>query len=803
MLGCEEHEVGNTPEEWFRRIHPEDGEQVRLRIDLQLTGSQNLFDSQHRMLHKDGSYRWMSCRGLIVRDEKGQAVRMTGSHSDITAEKVADSLTGLPNRVLFLDRLARSIERATRHNDFLFAVLLLDLDRFKSLVESMGSTAGDQLLTAVARRLETCLRSEDTVARLGRDHVLARLAGDEFAILLNGLGEVGDAKIVAERLLKEISTRFDLGARSVFASASVGIALSATGYSCPEEVLRDADTAMYRAKSLGRARCEVFDTAVFDTAQTRLQLEADLRAALERQEFLVHFQPIVDLKSRQIIGLEALVRWDHPARGMVPPQEFIPIAESTGLIIPLDRRVLREACRQLRDWQEGLGISEDVWVSVNLSTLQFMQPDLVEQIGEVLQETNLGPHCLMVELTESVVMENPEAVRSLLMQLRILGMQVALDDFGTGYSSLSYLRQLPADLLKIDRSFVRRSGPGLDGAEIIRAISGLAHQLGLRVVAEGIETDEQLDLMRSLDCEYGQGYLFSRAISSDQAAALLKEGSIHRDGVKPADENAAQNVPAVVACSHDPHLPISGDLRLEATPTRQRESRFRKRAVSASLVLAGLILILVAGVLEKSGRKVQQPSGLPSQPDLQGMIDPSSATGAVDRPLVAPARKANQKSGLDDAPSGPVLVVQESPRVKQTKGISAGSETVPPVNATSAKTATGASARPRPLTEDRARPASRTYAVVHDHVFGSCRGNLRVSRDTVTFASEKEKDSFSLKYHEFFCTLSKDSLVIKSASQAYRFKSATARNGDENQSQLQEIARRISGYQRGTASKER
>ncbi len=801
MLGCEDHEVGSTPEEWFRRVHPEEVEQVRLCIDLQLAGSQDQFDSRHRMLHKDGSYRWMSCRGLIVRDERGQAVRMTGSHSDITAEIVTDSLTGLPNRALFLDRLARSIERTAQHNDFLFAVLLLDLDRFESLVESMGSTASDQLLTAVARRLETRLRSEDTVARLGRDHVLARMGGDEFAVLLNGLREVGDAKIVAERLLKEISAPFDFDARLVFASASIGIALSATGYGGPEEVLRDADTAMYRAKSLGRARCEVFDTALFETAQRRIRLDADLRAALDRQEFLVHFQPIVDLKSGQIIGLEALVRWGHPARGMVPPRDFIPIAESTGLIIQLDRWVLREACRQLREWQEGLGISTDVWVSVNLSTLQFMQPGLVEQIGEVLRETRLGPRCLMVELTESVVMENPEAVRSLLMQLRILGVQVALDDFGTGYSSLSYLRQLPADLLKIDHSFVRGSGAGLDGVEIIRAVSGLAHQLGLRVVAEGIETEEQLDLMRSLDCEYGQGYLFSRAISSDQAAALLKEGSIHRDGAKPADENAAQNVPAVVACSHDPHLPISGDLRLEATRTRQRESRFRKRAVSASLVLAALILILVTGVLEKSGREIPQAPGLPSQPDLQGMIDPSSATGAVERPLVAPARKANQKSALDDTPSGPVPVVQESPRVKQTRGISAGSETGSPVNATSGKTATGASARLRPSTKDRARPASRTFAVVHDHVFGSCRGDLRVSRDAVTFVSDKEKDSFSLKYHEFFCTLSKDNLVIKSASQTYRFKLATARNGDENQSRLQEIARMISDNQRDTALK--
>ncbi|NWG13204.1 MAG: EAL domain-containing protein, partial [Acidobacteria bacterium] len=671
MLGCEQQEIGNTPEEWFRRIHPEDREEVQRGIDLQLSGSPDQFQSQYRMLHKDGSYRWMSCRGLVIRDENGQAVRMTGSHSDITAERVADSLTGLPNRILFLERLSHSIERVKRHNDFLFAVLLLDLDRFQSLVDRLGSASGDQLLVAVARRLERCLRSGDTLARLGRDHLLARLGGDEFIILLNGLAEVGDAKIVAERLLKAISAPFEAGGREVFASASIGIALSVTGYGCAEDVLRDADTAMYRAKSLGRARCEVFDTAVLESDQTRARLEADLRGALERQEFLLHYQPIVDLASRRIRGLEALARWNHPLRGVVPPQEFIPVAESTGLIVPLGRWILREACRQLRDWQQSLSISQEVSVSVNLSAAQFIQPELVEQVGEALQEFNLEPHCLVVELTESVIMENPEAVISLLMRLRVLGVRIALDDFGTGYSSLSYLRQFPVDLLKIDRSFVRGAAASADSVEIIRAINWLAHQLGLRVVAEGIENEEQLDLMRSLGCEDGQGFFFSRAVDSDHAARLLKAEVAQSEERGARAQGDGESVALAAACSGDFYTAVCAGPQPDAPP-RWKESRLKRRAVSVSLALAGLMLLLVVGIVVRPDRIPQIPYPSP-QADLAADAVPSSAAAAPTRQSETAAGQSDPQVGFQDGTPASTPAVHETAELTQPGGVSADS----------------------------------------------------------------------------------------------------------------------------------
>jgi predicted signal transduction protein with EAL and GGDEF domain len=351
---------------------------------------------------------------------------------------------------------------------------------------------------AAARRLETCLRSGDTVARLGRDHTLARLGGDEFSILLDGLNEVADAKTVAERLLKDLAAPLNLDGHEVFVTASIGIALSVTGYNSPDEALRDADTAMYRAKSLGKARCEVFDTAILKSVQAHAELESDLQGALDRQELVVYYQPIVSFDCCRIIGFEALMRWNHPVRGIVPPLEFIPIAEKTGLIIPIGRWILCEACRQVKAWQQLPGVSKDLWVSVNCSSVQLKQSSLVEYVDEVLRNSGLEPHCLVLELTESALMQNPEAARSLLMKLRIIGVQIGLDDFGSGYSSLSYLRQLPVDFVKIDRAFTRRIETSSDVAEIIRSVTGLAHQLGLHAVAEGIEKPEQLELVRSL-----------------------------------------------------------------------------------------------------------------------------------------------------------------------------------------------------------------------------------------------------------------------------------------------------------------
>ena len=796
MLGCEQQEVGNTPEEWFRRIHPEDLRQVQSEIDAHLAGKSPQFESQHRILHKEGTYRWMSCRGMVSRDEKGQPVRMTGCHSDITAEKVADALTGLPNRLLFLDRLARSIERAKRRNDFLFAVLLLDIDRFGSLLERLGSSAGDQLLIAAARRLETSLRAGDTVARLGRDHVVARLGGDEFTILLDGLNEVSEARFVAERLLKEISTPFDLGGHEVFLSASIGIALSVSGYIRPEDALRDADIALHRAKSLGKARCEVFDTAVLNSAETRLQLETELQEALARQEFAVVYQPIVSLASNQIAGLEALVRWNHPTRGTVSPQDFIPVAERTGLIVPLGRWVLHEACRQLKAWQVQPGIPEGLWVSVNFSCLQFRQPALVKQISEVLRDVKLEPRCLMLELTESVVMENPEAVSSLLMQLRVLGVRIGLDDFGTGYSSLSYLRQFPVDFLKIDQSFVRRMETSKDLAEIIRTIGSLAHQLGLRVIAEGIENEEQLDLIRSLNCEYGQGFLFSKPVDSEKAGALLKTGLPQRPGTDSGNANARDG--AVTAGRPSLKGPQStvADPQVKWPLIGQIQRKLDWRVGPALVISIATILLLAGGAIIKfAGRTYPPPAGTAQSSPQNTVKTPGSAV-TVEKPSGMSATLGNQKQPAKDTNVGSTQAAPRSASVEQKKNSPAQSEAGTSLKATSGKAATAKSAPPRSLTKHPAAPTEKlltgTFPVVHDHVLGSCKGILKITWNTLSFIPERQKDGFTFKYDEFTYASSNDQLTIKSGSKTFRFSSATARNKDENRSQIQNIVRCIS-----------
>lgn len=423
-----------------------------------------------------------------------------------------DALTGLPNRALFIDRLEHALERAKRLEDYLFAVIFLDLDRFKIVNDSLGHMVGDQLLLAIASRIKACLRSADTVARLG---------GDEFTILLEDIKDVSYAKDVANRIQEELMLPFNLSGNEVFTTASIGIALSAIGYDRPEQLLRDADTAMYQAKARGKARYEVFDITMHTSAIALLQLETDLRRAIDRHEFRIHYQPIVSLFSGRINGFEALVRWQHPDRGLVSPTEFIPVAEETGLMIPIGWWVLREACRQMHVWQVQFPANPPLTISVNLSGKQFSQPDLSEQIKQILQETSLDPRTLKLEITESVIMENAESATIMLSQLQTLGVQLYMDDFGTGYSSLSYLHRFPIDILKIDRSFVSRMGVDDENLEIVRTIMTLAHNLGMNVTAEGVETAEQLALLRALKCEYGQGYLFSKPVDGEAAGALI------------------------------------------------------------------------------------------------------------------------------------------------------------------------------------------------------------------------------------------------------------------------------------------
>ncbi|MDM9581685.1 MULTISPECIES: EAL domain-containing protein [unclassified Nostoc] len=424
-----------------------------------------------------------------------------------------DALTGLPNRAFFMESLKHTLQRAKRQKSYLFAVLFLDLDRFKVINDSLGHLKGDQFLIAIANRLEVCIRSTDIAARLG---------GDEFTILLDEIQNVSEAIKVAERIQQELTLPLELDGQEVFTTASIGIALSSTvDYDQPENLLRDADTAMYRAKALGKARYELFNQEMYTNALVRLQLENDLRRAIERQEFQLYYQPIVSLTNGRLIGFEALIRWQHPERGFVSPTDFIPLVEETGMIVELGYWTLYEACRQMQSWQVSHPTNSLEKISVNLSVKQFSQRDLIEQIGEILHSTGLDASSLMLEITESAIMENGDEANAALSEFRKMGIKLSIDDFGTGYSSLSRLHSFPISLLKIDRSFVSPIDGNGKNLEIIEIIITLAHKLGMDVTAEGVETKEQLAFLKKLNCEYGQGYFFSRPLDKTAALALI------------------------------------------------------------------------------------------------------------------------------------------------------------------------------------------------------------------------------------------------------------------------------------------
>ena len=537
--------IGYTEAELLRMsfqeiTHSEDRATVLGHVEKLLAGDIPTYQTEKRYFHKEGHEVWIFLSISRVADAQPGSARLIFQIQDITDRKRAeqqllhdafhDTLTGLPNRALFIDRLKLTLARAKRLGAHQFAVLFLDLDRFKVINDSLGHMIGDQLLVGIARRLETCLRPGDTVARLG---------GDEFTILLEDINDIKEAVAVATRVEKELSLPFNLGGHEVFTTVSIGITPSTTGYERPEDVLRDADTAMYRAKSLGKSRHEVFDKEMHADAVSLLHLETDLRRALDRQEFAAHYQPIVSLETGRLEGFEALLRWHHPEHGLIPPAKFIPVAEETGLILPIGLWALQEACRQMREWQEQFPHARHLFMSVNLSARQFSNPDLIEQIKQALRTTGLDPRSLKLEITESVVMEDIETAIEMLRQLRALGVESSIDDFGTGYSSLSYLHRFHSTTLKVDRSFVSRMTDHSENIEIVRTILLLAQNLGMKVIAEGVETQDQLEQLRALSCDYGQGYLFSKPVNATSITKLLSDthGQSLR-AIYPADSDA-------------------------------------------------------------------------------------------------------------------------------------------------------------------------------------------------------------------------------------------------------------------------
>ncbi len=531
LLGYEEAEIGTSPEEWLSRIHHEDVQVAKDNLNAHLARGTGHYESEHRIRHRDGSYRWMRCRGAAVMDAQGRVTRLAGSLTDITDTKVADALTGLPNRLLFVDLIERAIKRTERHPDYVFAMLVLSLDRFKIVNQSLGVLSADRLLVSVARRLQAGLRGTDVVSRDRGGFTLARLGGDEFMVLLDDITNASDAVRVAERLRAALSTPFDIDGQQVFTSAVVGITVSTTGYERAEQVLQDAAIALHRAKTASKQPYELFDPAMRERAVTRLQLETDLRNAIDNQEITVLYQPIISLATGAIKGFEALARWHHRERGPVSPADFIPIAEDTGLIRPLGRAVLAESCRRMAEWQRRFGHLAPGFMCVNVSAGQLGEYDLAAEVATILAETGLAPSRLKLEITESAFLGDISRAEATLANLQSMGVEWSIDDFGTGYSSLSYLHRLQANTVKVDRSFVSRMGVDATGSEMVRAIVALALNLGMDVVAEGVENLEQMVALQTLGCAHAQGFYFSRPINTSACDSLIAEQPWREDAL--------------------------------------------------------------------------------------------------------------------------------------------------------------------------------------------------------------------------------------------------------------------------------
>jgi len=541
----------------LEQVHPDDRARVLGAAEkASLTGVGERLE--YRIRHKDGSWRVLESTASAIRGPEGEAEGLVVVNRDITERKRAeemlahnafhDGLTNLANRTLLLDRLGRALAISRRHADFKFAVLFIDIDGFKVFNDSLGHVAGDALLIQIAQRLTACLRRADTISLPGRgenqnsafgDSTLARPGGDEFAVLAQELRDPSDAVRVAERIQERLALPFDVDSHEIVVSASIGIAFSGSTSTEAQDVLRDAEIAMYRAKHNGKARCEVFDGAMHAGAVKRLQLETDLRRGVELGEFRVYYQPIVSLDSEQIVGFEALTRWQRP-QGMVMPNDFIPLADETGIILSINRQLLPEACHQLRAWQQLFPAEPPLSLSVNISPRQFAQADLASHIGQLLRQSAMDPRCINLEITETIAMADAEKSAGVLSELKALGVGLDIDDFGTGYSSLSRLQGFRVDTLKIDRVFVSRMDNDAETHEIVRVIVMLAHHLGLKVVAEGVETRAQRDLLKQLGCERAQGYLFSRPVDHDAILTLLAtNGSATLTGIRSKATGAA------------------------------------------------------------------------------------------------------------------------------------------------------------------------------------------------------------------------------------------------------------------------
>ncbi len=538
MLGFSDADIDDSPAEWLGRLYPGERERLELELAQHCTGRTDHFQSEYRILHRDGTYRWMLSRGVAVLNAGGEATRVAGSQTDITANRSADHLTGLASRILLNEKLQLSIDHARTHTGELFAVLFLDLDRFKVINDSLGHLAGDRLLLEIARRLTDCVALQPfSSARI----TVARLGGDEFVVLIRGMSDTEVAIALANQIQEVMKPAFELHGHQVFVSASIGVKLGDAN-ATPESLLRDADTAMYHAKSSGKQRYEVFVPAMRFRAVERLRMETDLRNAIEKDSLSLYYQPKVCLVTGIVAEVEALVRWDHPERGMIGPAEFIPLADETGLIEPLGEWVLRKACAQMAAWLVSYDLDPRMRVSVNLSCRQFAQPELLDQILGILHQTGLPPERLSLEITEGVLMENMESAGILLKKLRDQKIGLQIDDFGTGYSSLNYLHRLPFDALKIDRSFVEEMGVRGENAQIVSTIIVLARTLGMGVVAEGVETEQQLFQLLKFGCDYAQGHLFSAAVNAEAAACLFGGFARFLDRSMPAAERERVNL---------------------------------------------------------------------------------------------------------------------------------------------------------------------------------------------------------------------------------------------------------------------